>query len=297
MTIYRHTLFVLVIVSKTGAALATEGGGSIYPLGAEEYICCALPKPGVYGMLWGRHYSADKIRGNEGDVVSHPSFKVTASAIVPRIVWITPVKIMGASLGFHTIMRIVNITVKVAPEVSQNKAGIGDMTIGGVLGWQLSNKLHSVAALDLFAPTGNYHKDNIANIGRNYWAIQPVLGITRIDPIGLNMGIKAMWTYNLQNKDTNYLSGQELIIDYTLGWGVGRGWVLGIGGYAYWQVTSDSQNSESVTNNKGRAYAIGPSMRYDSGRGWFITGKYQIDGAVRNRADGTAFWLKAVLPF
>ncbi|MER0217484.1 MAG: hypothetical protein DU481_15280 [Nitrosomonas sp.] len=83
----------------------------------------------------------------------------------------------------------------------------------------------------------------------------------------------------------------------SLGWGVGRGWVLGIGGYAYWQVTSDSQNSESVTNNKGHAYAIGPSMRYDSGRGWFITGKYQIDGAVRNRADGTAFWLKAVLPF
>ncbi|MCO6434393.1 SphA family protein [Nitrosomonas nitrosa] len=297
MTIYRHALFLLAIASKTGTALATEGGGSIYPLGAEEYICCALPKPGIYGMLWGRHFNADKIRNNDGKVVSDQSFKVKASAIVPRIVWITPVEIMGASLGFHAIMPIVNLNVKVAPGVSQNKTGIGDMTVGGVLGWRLGDKLHSVAALEFFIPTGDYHKNNIANIGRNHWAVQPVLGVTRIDPIGLNMGIKTMWTYNFRNKDTNYLSGQELIIDYTLGWGVGKGWTLGVGGYAYWQVTNDSQDGKSVPDNKGRAYAIGPSIRYDSGKKWFITGKYQVDTGVRNRADGTTFWLKAVLPF
>ena len=27
-------------------AHATEGGGSVYPTGAEGYLCCALPPPG-----------------------------------------------------------------------------------------------------------------------------------------------------------------------------------------------------------------------------------------------------------
>jgi hypothetical protein len=52
-----------------------------------------------------------------------------------------------------------------------------------------------------------------------------------------------------------------------------------------------------VANNKGRAFAIGPAVKYDSGKGWFVTGKYQKESSVRNRAEGQAFWMKAVFPF
>ena len=44
------------------------------------------------------------------------------------------------------------------------------------------------------------------------------------------------------------------------------------------------------------AIAIGPSFKYDSGKGWFVTAKYQIDTQVRNRADAKSFWLKLVFP-
>jgi hypothetical protein len=134
------------------------------------------------------------------------------------------------------------------------------------------------------------------NIGRNYWAIQPVFGISRIDPNGLNADAKVMWTYNFKNKDTDYRSGQELIVDYAVGWGLNNGWTLGLGGYAYQQLTNDKQNGATVPDNKGRAFAIGPSVRYDSGKGWFITAKYQAENSVRNRPEGTAFWLKFVHP-
>jgi len=52
-----------------------------------------------------------------------------------------------------------------------------------------------------------------------------------------------------------------------------------------------------VPDSKGRAFAIGPSIKYDSGKGWFVAAKYQMETAVRNRADGKAFWVKAVFPF
>ena len=82
-----------------------------------------------------------------------------------------------------------------------------------------------------------------------------------------------------------------------MGWGFGNGLTVGVGGYLYRQLNDDSSRGATVANNKGRALAIGPSIRYDSGKGWFVTAKYEVEQSVRNRADGSAFWLKAVTAF
>ena len=275
---------------------ATEGGGSVYPVGTENYTCCALPPPGVYGMVFFERYSADKVRGNDGSVVTPPSFKVTAYAVAPRIVWITSMTVAGASLGMHAILPVVTLDVRITPSLEQKNTGQGDLVFGPVLGWHHSPELHTILALDFFAPTGKYDKNDLANIGRNYWAIQPIFGVSRIDPKGLNADAKLMWTYNFKNKDTSYRSGQELIVDYDLGWGLNNGWTLGAGGYAYQQTTDDKQNGVTVPDNKGRSFAIGPSIKYDSGKGWFVTAKYQAETSVRNRPEGAAFWLKFVHP-
>ncbi len=196
----------------------------------------------------------------------------------------------------NQIPPLVDLKVSVAGN-SQSKSGLGDVVFGPVLGYHHSAKLHSVGVLDITAPTGKFDKNDLANIGRNYWSIQPVAGVSYIDPNGLNADAKLMWTYNLKNKDTAYTSGQELIVDYSVGWGLGNGWVVGAGGYAYQQLNDDKLNGATVSNNKGRAFAIGPSIKYDSGKGWFVTAKYQTETSVRNRAEGSAFWLKAVVPF
>lgn len=286
----------LALAAMAGTAAATEGGGTMYPVGAENYTCCALPPPGLYGITWFQHYSADAVRGNGGEVVTPSTFRVNANAVVPRVVWVSPMSLAGASVGAHAILPIVNLDVNVASGVQQSKTGIGDMTFGPVLGWHHSDKLHSVLALDIYAPTGAYKKGDVANIGRNHWALQPVLGVSYIQPQGFNADLKAMWTYNFKNDDTDYRDGKELIVDYAAGWGVGSGWTLGVGGYWYQQLTNDAQNGSTIDNNKGRAFAFGPSVRYDSGKGWFVTAKYQDEMAVRNRADGAAFWIKAVFP-
>jgi hypothetical protein len=78
---------------------------------------------------------------------------------------------------------------------------------------------------------------------------------------------------------------------------LGNGWTAGVGGYLYQQLNDDKQGGTTVSNHKGRTFAIGPSVKYDSGQGWFVTAKYQAETHVRNRADGAAFWVKAVFPF
>lgn len=291
-------LGAVAVVAANNVAQATEGGGSVYPVGSENFTCCALPPPGVYGMVYVQNYSANKVRGNDGQVVTPDSFKVKATAVAPRLVWVTPTQVAGASVtGLHAILPVVNLSVDVAPGASQSKSGIGDVVFGPFLAWHHSESLHTVAGIDLFAPTGSYQKGDLANIGRNHWAFQTVLGVSLINPQGFNADAKAMWTYNLKNSDTDYKSGQELIIDYSLGWGVGGGWTVGAGGYLYQQLTDDRQKGATVQNNKGRAMSMGPSIRYDSGKGWFLTAKYEAEQSVRNRADGSAFWFKGVMAF
>lgn len=274
---------------------ATENGGSSYPMGAENYMSGALPPPGLYAQFFSTHYEADTLRGNRGQKLP-VDFRVRANALSPRLIWVTEQKVFDGDLAFHALVPLVDLKVEVNGQ-SQSKQGLGDIIFGPALGFHHSEKLHSILALDFIAPSGEYDRGDLANIGRNYWVIEPVLAVSYIDPDGLNVDAKTMYDFNQENPATDYRSGQELHVDYAVGWGLGNGWVVGVGGYAYRQTTDDRQNGKRIEDNKGRAFAIGPSVKYTSKDGWFLTAKWEQETQVRNRAEGEAYWLKLTVPF
>lgn len=155
--------------------------------------------------------------------------------------------------------------------------------------------MHSGVALDVIVPTDSYDRARFANPGRNYWAIQPVYTASYVNSNGWNWDVKVMYDFNFKNRDTNYKSGQEFHFDYALGYGIGNHWVAGVGGYAYKQTTGDKLNGLDI-GNKGEAFAIGPSVKYDNSKGFVIMAKYQKESGVKNRAEGESFWIKTILP-
>jgi hypothetical protein len=245
-------------------------------------------------MLFGQHYRATTLKDNDGNTVPLP-FKLTADVIAPRLIRVTNQKVAGGDLAFHAIVPLVRLDVNVGP-FSQTETGIGDITTGFSIGWHHSPHLHSLFGVDLFVPTGGYKKEDLANIGRNYWAAEPLYVLSYINPSGFNADIKMGYVFNRTNKDTDYRSGQEFHFDYALGWGFAKTWTAGVSGYVYQQTTSDRRGGNDLADNKGRAFAIGPSIKYDSGKGWFVTAKWQKEMAVRNRPEGSAVWVKAVFP-
>ncbi len=286
---------IVACMAAVGSAHAREPGlAGVYPMGNETYMTGALPPPGLYGMVFLRHDGADELKDNSGDKIP-VDFKLRADAIAPRLVWVPGAKLFGGDFVAHAILPLVNLKVSLAG-TSQTKSGIGDMVFGIGTGYHLSKNLHVIPGIDVFAPTGVYHKTDLANIGTNHWSIQPLVNVTYVDPGAFNGDIKAMYTYNTRNDATHYKSGQEFHIDYDAGWGLGNGWVLGVGGYAYWQITDDKINGHRVPGNKGRAFAMGPAIKYDSGKGWFVTAKWQKDFGVRNLPEGDAVVIKAVFP-
>ena len=264
-------------------------------MGAENYMSGAMPPPGLYSQFYVGHYEADSLRGNHGEKVP-VDFRVRANSVAPRLIWVTEQQVLGGSLAFHAIVPLVDLKVELNGQ-SQSKQGLGDIIFGPALGYHYSEKLHSIFALDFIAPSGEYNRGDLANIGRNYWVVEPVVAVSYVDPNGLNVDAKIMYDFNERNNATDYLSGSELHADYAVGWGLGNGWVIGVGGYVDYQTTNDRQNGETVKDNKGRAIAIGPSVKYTSDKGWFLTAKWEQETQVRNRAEGNAYWMKLTVPF
>ncbi|MBF8670624.1 transporter [Pseudomonas putida] len=293
-----NLLRLAVCASLFGAANlshATEGGGTSYPLGAENYMSGAMPPAGFYGQLFVNHYEADNLRGNDGRKLP-VDFRVRANAIVPRLIWVSDYTVLGGSLALHAIVPLVDVKVSLNGQ-SQHNIGLGDVIFGPALGFHHSDKFHSILAFDMIAPTGRYDRDDLANPGRNYWVFEPVYAMSYVDPAGLNLDAKVMYDFNRRNPATDYRSGQEFHVDYAVGWGLGNGWVLGVGGYYYRQTTDDNQEGERIDDNKGRSFAVGPSIKYSGKDGWFVTAKWSKETEVRNRAQGDAYWLKLTLPF
>ena len=290
-----HLSTLLLAILAAGPSFATEGGGSIYPNGVENYMTGALPPPGTYGMVYGNLYSADRANDAHGNAVTPPDFKVRAEVVAPRFIWVTGSKLFGGDMVVHAIAPIVDLKVT-AGGATQSKSGLGDMTVGLGSGFHYSPEWHAIYAVDVMLPTGGYTKGDLANIGRHYLSFEPVFTASRIDPKGWNADIKMGYLTNGRNSATDYTSGSEFHFDYALGWGLGNGWVAGVGGYVYQQVTEDKQAGATVADSKGKAMAIGPSVKYDSGKGWFVTAKWQKEMNVDNRAQGNALWVKAVFP-
>lgn len=289
-------------LTLTGAALAaflpgaqaTEGGGSSYPMGAENYLTGAMPPPGFYGQIFAESYRANRLLDNRGNKAVD-DFHLSADVIAPRLIWVTGQKILDGDLAFHVNVPLVDLKVDVNGQ-HQRKTGMGDIIFGPALGYHYGPNFHAIYAVDIFAPTGEYDRGDLANIGRNYWAIEPIAAFSYVDPAGLNADLKMMYDFNQRNRATDYRSGQEAHADYSLGWGLGNGWVVGVGGYVYRQTTDDRQDGDTVKDTRGRAFAIGPSIKYSGASGWFVTAKWQKESDVRNRPEGEAYWLKLTIP-
>jgi len=287
----------LMCLGTTFSSFATEGGGSTFPAGVENFMAGAAPPPGVYALEYINHYSADRVNDSNGNAIPIPGgFKLRATAAATRLAWVTNTPVLGGQVVASAILPLVNVKVSAAGASSSN-TGLGDVTVGTGIAWHHSQNLHSVASLDFVLPTGSYEATRQSNIGRNYLSVQPTYLVSWIGPVGINADAKFTLNFNQKNKDTNYLSGNEFIMDYAVGWGWGNGWVTGVGGYVYQQLSDDKVNGTAVAGSKGKAFSIGPSIKYDTGKGLFMTAKLEKEFNAKSRAQGTALWIKATLPF
>lgn len=287
--------FCLLAAATTGPALAKEGGDQ-YPQGAEGFLAGALPPPGLYFLGYAIDYRGDRVDQN-GDTVRSPTgspISLRANAVAGRLLYMSDVEILGATWGAHMVVPLFDVSVD-AGVASQHKRGLGDITFDPfVLAWHWP-EFHLATGLDINAPTGRYRAGDLANIGANYWSFEPLLAATYLDQDGWEVSAKLMYNVKTENPDTNYQSGDEFHMDYTLAKHFDE-WSVGVGGYVVYQTERDELNGIDVANSVRKTVAIGPQVKYDYGNMSFIA-KWQNEVYSRNTFDGNRFNLKFVSRF
>jgi len=290
---------LMAAFSLAGTANATEGGGGAYPNGAEDFMAGAVPPPGNYFINYVNYYSADKFKNNNGDTID--GFNLQVAADVLRFIHVTDKQVLGGFWGMHAFIPLVYQDVRLDPSftgapvrLDDSRASLGDIIIDPViLSWHGAN-WHAATGVDIFIPTGNYNKDRLANVGRNYWTFEPIVSATFLPGAGFDISAKLMYDVNTENNDTNYKSGQEFHMDYAVGKKLGE-FTAGLAGYYYTQMTSDEANGLKV-GNRGQVAAFGPALKYDY-KNMSLSLKYLFETEARNRPQGDNLWFKFIYAF
>jgi hypothetical protein len=156
----------------------------------------------------------------------------------------------------------------------------------------------------VYAPTGSYEVGRLANTGKNFWTIEPVVGFMYF---GQKNGIEASAfvgvDFNTENGDTNYQSGTQFHIDGTVAqhfpW-LGGLAGAGVSAYYYQQVEGDSGSGATLGDFKGKTIGAGPVVSFAKKIGGHDTVfelKWLHEFDTENRLQGDIVWFKAVYKF
>jgi hypothetical protein len=137
-----------------------------------------------------------------------------------------------------------------------------------MLGWH-TDTVHQATGVEFFLPTSGYVQGQIANVATGFSSIAPAYWVTWFPDDKIEGDLAVVYLFNGTNHDTRYRSGQAFSVDYALGYSVTPIWQAGASGYVYQQTTDDTVNGNAVLGgNRGRAFAIGPYIRYHEDPNW-----------------------------
>ena len=319
----------------TGSVNAVEGGSGLYAPGYITAQAGLMPEPGTYFSYNFYSYKGDDTTNiNTSGPVDIPGTSLTVDGALnaridatvdsyAHLFSVTHVfkeTVWGGHAGIALLVPYVNTDLdldgsgvltltgsggnsydfELNGQASESNSGVGDISISALLGWH-DERLHYMAILNVYAPTGDYDTSNAVNVGRNHWAIEPMASVTYLnEATGLELSSAAGITFNQENSDTHYKSGDEFHLDVAGIQHFSEKLYLGVVGYAYNQLSGDSGSGAS-SSYKGEVYAVGPiaggSIAVGEQQSLYVNARYYFESGAENRLEGDAFYLAASMKF
>ena len=314
-------LLLLLLALLPGLAMAEEGGsGHYFPGSMASFIDGVPPTETLITRVNLIYYKGSIDAGMPLPIGGQTALGVDAASwgFGLTLLWRPPLDLgdrwsyaLSATIPYllMDVSGDVNTTLPSGASASVHRSSstnaLGDIVLMPLM---LNYNIHPDFNLNFrvgaYAPTGSYEVGRLANTGKNYWTIEPVLGLMYF---GQKNGFEASAffgvDFNTENKDTNYKSGTQFHIDGTLAqhfpWLGGLAGV-GVSAYYYKQVTGDSGSGATLGDFKGKTVGLGPVVSYTRKIGGHDTAfelKWLHEFETENRLEGDIVWLKAVYKF
>lgn len=300
----RACIAALAAIVGGNAAGATEGGGSLYPLGVGTVLQGVLvPPPGFNLTGYSFYYFANRMNDAHGKSAV-PRFEFDVGAFALRLDYAFPEPLWGIRFGVYAVVPLVRARLAAGNPPARftgTKDGFGDFNFAPLnTGWEYDTPLGHVnqsARLAIYVPTADFRATQHINLGRGYAGYVLSQGNSLFPTENTHLGFLVNGVFNQRNPTTNYQSGGELDVDFSAGYDFDRDISFDINGYVYKQITSDYLGKTLVNGNgnKGQAVGIGPQIRIKLHPG-AITIKWQTEAAVLNRPRGNRIWLQFYHP-
>lgn len=307
-------LFYILSFSFISAstAFSSEGGSSHYTPGAiASFIDFPSGIPyNVLSPMFGYFGSASASRQFPIAGLLTANVDARSFAWTPAFQYDAPVKVLGGQYAFTLVLPVVELDVDasvIGPaggsvRRSQSKTGLGDIFFSPFnLFWEKGD-FKILASFAMYTPSGAYTVGDLANLGLNYWTFNPYAGMSYSNPkIGLEANAYAGFNFNTENTATNYQSGHEFYLDFTVNKRFKNGFGVGGTGYIFQQITGDSGSGALLGSFRGRTFGLGPEVSYvtplDKNVLFAMEAKWIPEIEVKNRLQGNWIWFKFAFVF
>jgi hypothetical protein len=249
-----------------------------YVPGVEGIKAASLPPPGIYLRDYNVAYYSDRMNDANGKEASDSVNRAFIYANVPRLIWITDLKVLGGNIGVDALIPLQYTSLEVdAAGYNRNNFGFGD-TFAEVT-WSAHYKQFDVAVgFGEWMPTGNSSSDPLnVEPGQGYWTEMFTAGATWYPDSGKKFALSLLNRYEInQEKDnTDLTKGNVWTLEGGLSYAVSPTVDVGVVGYYQRQVTLDENGSTALDSVPG----VGPEVSVFYPRisfGWSLRYVYEF---------------------
>jgi hypothetical protein len=250
--------------------------------------------PGLYVLNRLVYFTANEARGRNGDRLPFEGLDISAFGDALGIAFIAHPRNLPY-LNFAASVPLARLSLSSEdPRVSIDRSGLSDLFVQPLkVGWR--GKRHDlVAGYAFYAPTGRFEPKSGFGVGRGHWTHEIAVGGASYTSTERGSRASALATLELngRKRGVDIRRGTMFQIQGGAGARVKKVAVLGVAGYALWQISDDSGADlpESLRGLRTRVFGVGPEadltipalrMRVDVRMEW--------DFGVRARPDGQVF--------
>jgi hypothetical protein len=309
----------LAVAALAAPSIAEEGGSGHYSPGASASLIDALPyEPGVAYVNQFVYYGGEVSAGRRLPLGANiaAGVEATSYADIHVLVYQTAYEILGGRYAAAAALPLARLDIDVSGSitgrrgrtikggVSDRAEGLGDIYAAPfMLVWKKGDFTYDTR-LGVFAPTGKYDEDDLANLGKNFWTFEPSVSMCYLgSKNGIEVSAFAGLDINTENQDTDYRSGEQFHVDATVAQHLplGKGFVgVGANGFYYQQINGDSGDGAVLGDFEGRTVGVGPALSYlrkINDHNLLVELKWLKELETENRLEGDYVWVKAAVSF
>lgn len=266
----------------------------------------ALPPPGFYFINDFYVTPAYRIWNSNGNMTPAKLFAIVD---VPILVFVPECQFLGATYAAAIAQPFDYTNLRIG---GRNLATGNDEWIGGaqwgtfntilvpaLLSWKLPYDFYVKAAFqvgfnDASSSPGNSSSGGpFADAGNGTYMFTPNVGVSWLHA-GWNISADFFFSWQTENDDTHYQSGEQFAADYTITYTTGK-WTFGLVAAQENQVSKDELSGIKLNGSKAEAYTMGPIIGYNFGP-CSISMAYQFPLYTESDVGGEFFNIRFVVP-